>query len=112
MSRLIDTGQELEETLRTAEKLLVLFYASWCPFSQEFLPVFEKHSRELEHNCCRVLTDEVDGCEDQYSINVVPTVIYFEGGKAVRRLDGTPGRGLSEKQLLDIIDSCGLKGKK
>lgn len=112
MSRLIDTGQGLKETLKTANKLCVLFYASWCPFSREFLPVFEKHAEKIKNNCCRVMTDQAEECEDEYDIDIVPTVIFFKNGKVSKRLDGTPGRGLTEKQLLEMLASCGLTGKK
>jgi thioredoxin 1 len=110
MSKNIETDQDLQETLKAVEKLLVLFYASWCPFCGEFLPVFEKHAKELGSNACRVETDEAEGCEEQYEINIVPTIIYFENGRPIKRLDGKAGRGLTEKQLEEMIDSCGLKG--
>jgi hypothetical protein len=32
-------------------------------------------------------------------VDVVPTVLLFEKGKVIKRLDGTPGAGLNEKQL-------------
>ena len=37
---------------------------------------------------------------DNYDIEAVPTVIFFEKGKVSRRLDGRFGIGLSEKQLV------------
>jgi hypothetical protein len=42
---------------------------------------------------------------DIYSVEIVPTVIYFENGKIKRRCDGEAGIGLSEKRLIDIIRS-------
>ena len=111
MSKIIETEQGLQETLKAVEKILVLFYASWCPFCSEFVPVFEKHAKDFGDKACRVVTDEAEGCEDKYEIDIVPTVIYFEKGNPVKRLDGIPGRGLNEKQLIEMINSCGLKGK-
>ena len=109
MSKLIGSEADFEEFLKCSKGSLVLFYAGWCPYSRSFLPVFEKHA--VAGNCCRVVTDDMDGCEEKYSIDVVPTVLYFENGKVVRRLDGEPGAGLSEKQLIDMIGSCGLAEK-
>jgi hypothetical protein len=37
---------------------------------------------------------------------VVPTVLVFEKGKLVKRLDGLHGVGLSEKQLMDFVKTC------
>jgi hypothetical protein len=47
-----------------------------------------------------VLLDDYDNpLWDDYSIEAVPTVIYFENRKVNIRLDGRFGVGLNEKQL-------------
>jgi thioredoxin 1 len=111
MSRLIQSESEFADMLKTEKKILVLFYASWCPFCQRFLPLFEKHCAGTAGKYCRVVTDEVESAEDTYSIDVVPTVLCFENGEAVQRLDGIAGRGLNEKQLVQFLDVCGMADK-
>jgi thiol-disulfide isomerase/thioredoxin len=101
MSR-IDVEYKLEDVLKSKDKAIVLFYASWCPFSQRFLPVFEKFSQDKTRPCMRVVTDDKASLCEKYSVDVVPTVLVFERGKVVKRLDGKPGMGLSEKQLADL----------
>jgi len=32
--------ENIDDVLGSKEKVFVLFYASWCPFSQRFLPIF------------------------------------------------------------------------
>jgi thioredoxin 1 len=108
MSKIIETEKELDDLLKANNELFILFYASWCPYSQFFLPIYEKHASGKAKSCLRIMTDEVEACEDRYSINVVPTVLYFKDGKPVKRLDGTPGKGLTEKQLIDMMKSCGI----
>ncbi len=84
-------------------KALVLFYATWCPFSQRFLPVFEEYSKTKPGECLSVIIDnDPDVCEE-YSIEYYPTVILFEGGKVRKRLDAQPGIGLSKEQLLGFV---------
>ena len=34
----------VSKEIESKDKAFVLFYASWCPFSQRFLPVFEEYS--------------------------------------------------------------------
>jgi hypothetical protein len=47
-----------------------------------------------------VLLDDYDNpLWDEYSIEAVPTLIFFAKGKVSRRLDGKSGAGLNEKQL-------------
>jgi thiol-disulfide isomerase/thioredoxin len=83
---------------------LVLFYASWCPFSQRFLPIFEKYAIENPENCLRVKTDNKAKLCEKYSVDVVPTVLLFEKGKVIKRLDGSRGVGLNAKQLKNLVD--------
>ncbi len=93
----------LEEMLKSKSKVVVLFYASWCPFSQRFLPKFEKYSKSKPENCLQIVTDDKPRLCDKYEVDVVPTVLIFKNGKVTKRLDGAAGIGLSEKQLLDFV---------
>ena len=107
MSQLIDTEKELHEIMKAKEELFVLFYASWCPFSQRFLPVYEKLAQDREHGYARVLADKNEHLCDQYAVDVYPTVIFFKSGKVSKRLDGTYHVGLNEGQMADLIEACG-----
>jgi len=98
----IDVEYGLDEMLRSKDRAVVLFYASWCPFSQKFLPVFEKYSLDKAEKCLRIKTDDKASLCEKYSIDVVPTVLVFEKGTVKKRLDGVPGVGLKEKQLRDL----------
>lgn len=46
---------------------------------------------------------------DRYAVDVYPTIVFFEKGKAVERLDGIHGVGLNEKQFQDLIKVCHLR---
>ena len=100
----IDVEFDLEDALKSRGRVFVLFYASWCPFSQRFLPIFEKYARENPENCLRVKTDDKAKLCERYSVDVVPTVLLFEKGKVTKRLDGARGVGLDAKQLKNLVD--------
>lgn len=102
----IDVEYGLEDVLKSKNKVFVLFYASWCPFSQRFLPVFDKFAEGKTQSCARVKTDDKASLCEKYSVDVVPTVLFFTNGKAAKRLDGAPGVGLNEKQLKDFANKC------
>jgi len=108
MSILIDNEKELNACLKAAQKLAVLFYASWCPFSRQFLPIFEKHSTGKDKNYRRVVIDNLEELANKYKIEIYPTVLYFEKGKVVKRLDGIHEEGLTEDQLTEFISACRL----
>jgi len=92
----------LSEEIGRRERACVLFYASWCPFSQSFLPIFEEYAKESPQECISVVIDEPGLCEE-YAIEYYPTVLLFRKGKVEKRLDAEPGRGLNRKQLKEFI---------
>lgn len=97
----IDSQQDLNCQLKTNEKVFALFYASWCPYCTPFVPIFDKKAANLNvGNVIHVLLDDYNTpLWDNYAVEAVPTVIFFEKGKVSRRLDGKFGLGLNEKQL-------------
>ena len=98
----LDNKQDLNSQLKANGKVLALFYASWCPYCIGFVPVFDKKAANLSvGSVIHVLLDDYDNpLWDDYAIEAVPTVIFFENGKVCRRLDGKNGEGLNEKQLV------------
>jgi thiol-disulfide isomerase/thioredoxin len=100
----VDVEFELDGIVKNKSKVFVLFYASWCPFSQKFLPIFEKYSQNSAQECIRVKTDDKAKLCKKYLIDTVPTVLLFELGTVTKRLDGEPGAaGLSEQQLKKML---------
>ena len=81
------------------EEAVVLFYATWCPFSRAFLPVFEDYSKSHPKECLSVTVDDAPDICEEYAVEYYPTVILFKKGKVHKRLDAEPGVGLSKKQL-------------
>jgi|SRR5271157_1584047 len=92
----------ISDELRQKEKAFVLFYATWCPFSQRFLPVFEEYARRNPQECVSVIVDERPDLCEAYSIDYYPTVLLFRKGKVIKRLDAEPGVGLTKKQLSEL----------
>jgi thioredoxin 1 len=101
----VSSKRDLETQLRKNEKVLVLFYSSWCPFCNSFLPVFLNLS--LKEDISALLGVKIDDYDDplweEYSIEAVPTVILFDQGKLRGRLDGRSGYGLSEPQFKEWL---------
>ncbi len=93
------------EHIKNNENAYVLFYATWCPFSQRFLPVFEEYSKTNPKECLSVIVDEEPELCEEYSIEYYPTVINFKKGKVHKRLDAEPGIGLNKKQLKDLTEA-------
>jgi thioredoxin 1 len=94
--------KKLEAEMMQKEKLCVLFYATWCPYSMEFLPVFEEYEKKHPGECRRVIFEDEPELCDKYSIVYFPSVILFKKGAISKRLDARPGVGLSRTQLIKL----------
>jgi thiol-disulfide isomerase/thioredoxin len=94
-----------EQPWLAKEKVYVLFYASWCPHSQRFLPIFKDYERRNPNECVSVIIDDKPDLCDKYSIEYYPTVILFRKGKVHKRLDVEPGGDLTKKQLENLTES-------
>jgi thiol-disulfide isomerase/thioredoxin len=105
MSRLC-SARELRDAASSPDGVFALFYASWCPFSLAFLPVYEKRAAAGDAAFVRVLLDGNETLFDEHGVSVYPTVLFFKKGAVERRLDGTHLVGLQEKQLAELISSC------
>jgi thioredoxin-like negative regulator of GroEL len=103
---LINTEQDLESILKKKESMFILFYAPWCGFSQRFLPIFEKCALDTSWQCYWMMVDKFPQLCESYQIEIYPTIIFFENGKPVHRLDGDVGMGLNEQQFRELIRVC------
>ena len=94
----------VQSEIEGKEKACVLFYATWCPFSQRFLPIFEEYSKSNPKECFSVIVDDKPEVCEEFAIDYYPTVILFKKGKVYKRLDAQLGVGLNKKQLKDLIE--------
>lgn len=97
----VDNAQGLNAQLKSNRCVFALFYASWCPYCTPFVPVFDEAVAGFESDAAlHVLLDDYDNpLWDEYGIGAVPTIILFEDGKVLSRLDGKLGKGVSEKEF-------------
>ena len=93
---------KIDDLLNSKEKAFVLFYATWCPYSQRFLPIFEDYAKANPNECISVIIDDKPDVCEKYEIDYYPTVLLFKRGTVAKRLDATPGEGLTKKQLKEL----------
>ena len=99
--------RDFQEIIEGSPKVVALVYAAWCPFCVRFLPVFERATvnNETRREEFFFFQDDQEIMADEYTVDVIPTVLVFENGKLAKRLDGQLGVGLNEKQLTDFLKS-------
>ena len=110
MSELIKNKSDLDNRLAAGKPLLILFYSQRCPYCLAFQPAFERCAKAAPGSFARASTDDMPYAGDKYSIDVVPTVLFFKEGEVTARLDGTVAIGLTEARLNAFITSCGFPG--
>jgi len=79
------------------------FLADWCPFCRSFEPEFAKLA--LRDGASRVvadLTDEDNPLWERFRIEIVPSVIVFQDGDPIFRVDGKGGYGLDAADLASV----------
>jgi hypothetical protein len=64
-----------------------------------FLPIFTTYAKSNPQECLSVVIDDKPELCEKYAIDYYPTVLLFKKGKVEKRLDATPGEGLTKKQL-------------
>jgi len=95
----------LDDELKSKEKAVVLFYATWCPYSQRFLPIFQEYAKNNPQECVSIIIDDKPDLCEKYEIEYYPTVLMFKKGTVKKRLDATPGLGLTKIQLKELTSS-------
>jgi thiol-disulfide isomerase/thioredoxin len=100
-----EENADFEKAIKAKQKAYVLFYASWCHFSQRFLPIFRQYAKTNPDKCMKVMIDFREDLCEKYGIDYYPTVLLFKNGEVKSRLDATPGLGLDKEQLIEFVTS-------
>jgi len=101
----VNSKVELDKLISQYGHVLALFAASHCPFCQRFAKVFSTHITRCSVDLVvRVNMDDFNGpLWDEYAVNAIPTLIFFENGIIHSRLDASSGVGLTENQFVDWL---------
>lgn len=73
-----------QEVLGSDKKVLVDFWASWCGPCRMLSPVVDQVAEERpDVKVCKVNIDEEQDLAVEYGVMSIPTLMVFEGGKAI-----------------------------
>jgi len=97
-----------DEVLDVEGTSLVLFHMSRCPYCKAFRPLFESRDGAIPYRLGQAVIDEDEHpFWTRFGIEVVPTVIAFRGGEVIGRRDAQAHVGLTEADLLTLLDEVG-----
>ncbi len=91
------------DRLRRPGVVVVGFLADWCPFCTAFAPQLARWANELG---VPVLLGDLTSLEsplwERFRVDIVPTVLLFDGGREVARRDGIGGIGLRAADVVAV----------
>lgn len=92
-----------EETINSAQLVLVEFYASWCPHCQRMMPVVADVKKKMigKAEVFQYDVDKFEKLADENNVESYPTFIIYKDGREVWRNEGE----MPEAELLEALRS-------
>jgi thioredoxin 1 len=99
----IINDEQLNESIKSGEKTLVLFSADWCGPCKIIKPSLEKLENELSGSIKIVKADvgEAEESAKKFNIRNIPTCVLIEGDKEIARFSGVKNDEQIKKFLED-----------
>ncbi len=94
-----------KEVLESAQLVIVHFQAPWCGLCRLIVPILSKFEAASQGNL-RVVSinaDENLRLANTYRLTTLPTLLFFDKGKLIYRLEGFQGREELHKNLEDMM---------
>ncbi|UUZ79956.1 thioredoxin family protein [Paenibacillus sp. P26] len=79
---------ELDKKIAGKEDFVLYYFASTCPHCKVTTPVLNPVAKSLGMEIKQFNLEEFKNGWDRYNINATPTLIAYQGGKEVERLEG------------------------
>ena len=87
------------EIQNTAGITIVDFWADWCGPCRMIAPILEEVDREIDDvTVMKVNVDKEPALADRFSINAIPTLLFFKDGNLIKQKTG-----LYPRDALDLI---------
>ncbi len=105
MSEVITTDASFEkDVLKSAEPVLVDFWAPWCGPCRILGPIVEKLAGEFagKVKVAKLNVDENPVTAQNYGVMSIPTLIMFKGGQVLEQLVGVQQEAALREKLNNL----------
>ncbi len=91
------------EIQNTSGIAIVDFWADWCGPCRMIAPILEEVDREIaDVTVMKVNVDKEPALADRFSINAIPTLVFFKDGQLVKQKTGLYPRDALELIIKEI----------
>ena len=104
---MIAMNQELfQQSVREDRPVLVEFWAPWCVYCRRISPALEKISAQFAPSLTvgTVNIDEEPELAAKEQIEVIPTLILYQGGQALDSIVAPESKSRIEEFIRDALD--------
>lgn len=94
------------EIIDSGASALVDFSATWCGPCKTLEPIVEELAAEYASQGIKVCKVDIDAAPDlaaQFSVQGVPTLMFFKGGEKVDQMVGAHPRTVIEGKLKELL---------
>ena len=100
----ITTVEQFNELISTDQKVLVKFYAGWCPdctrMNMFIDPIIEKYTQFDRYELNR---DELPELAEKYDVMGIPSLLIFQNGEKLAHLHSANAK--SPEQVTEYLDA-------
>jgi thioredoxin 1 len=93
------------DVLKSAEPVLVDFWATWCGPCRQMTPIIDQLADEYQGKAKigKLNVDEQGQTAMRYQVRGIPTLLLFKGGQLVATKVGAAGKGDVQKMIDEHI---------
>jgi len=96
------------EVLKSAQPVVVDFWAQWCGPCKMLAPVLDELASEQAGRAkvAKVNLDENPGLAARYKVQAIPTLLYFSGGEVREMTVGVSSKRAIQGKLDGLLNSA------
>ncbi len=104
----VNEGNFEAEVLKSAQPVVVDFWAQWCGPCKMLAPVLDEIATEKagQAKVAKVNLDENPGLAERYRVQAIPTLLYFAGGEVKEMTVGVTSKKVILGKLAGLSASA------